>query len=987
MLGKSDASEGFATPLTMMVENRPPETESQVSGPLLGLFQEYVGGHCLPFKHQAEAFHLVDEEEELFLVAGTASGKTLAVAIPLFYKLLQGRIRKVLLMYPTVALLEDQRTVMDKLAGMTGLEVGQLQGGMPRSQLIAALNKPVILATPDEIYWFFRKNVKYSSLLIYGLALVDEFVLDEAHLYNGLMLQNLSHLKRRIQLLAGKLRKSPQWHVLTATPTEELRSLTNGIEVRGRSKCGDVRVTFLEPATRYDERRDKLVSAVESALEDGSYKVLLVFNSADLAHRVFEGIKGRSSPDIPTDLKLRFGRVRWGRFKAWSEEEGVEPETVSGIERWLKGENSFHLIDLKDGAQARISTETLALKVSRILETQVWTANRLAYSAERERNRGMIEAVESGLAGKSRIARLVWDSVRPSIKDEANLESLFGCLKAWVGDVQESLERILVEDSLAACAPAFYEISAALQEAGMNQELAKRVTDYLRYSIELSEDAAHDQQVSSSELAERQLVLAWLEWLIKDESRRKDLIGRVHKALEEGELEVETRQIASWGDSGIPVVIYTGKMSKSERKGLLAAFDDLSRAVLISTPAVEVGVDFAADALITEECDGNGFLQRFGRVGRRFGVKASVVALVKDGKTYVDLYNRCRSRAENIRDVKDGGEISMMREEFSRLLADPKDGLFPAKLYAGGSDLLDATHYMVNAQIGEIGGWLNEAMFGDGKAKELAEKLQEADLSFAYGLRGTMPGVSLRGGAGGGDPFYVLRKIYNDRLVASSSPYDMARAEMWYMELLWKRSLWEIVVDAKATLEASRAIFWLQDDRWHLRAGYGIAADYARLFQPSLKNNLRALEPSIKSDLAGVLERLKPYASQQPKAHSILRVGSALPLFFLPHSRFILGQGDVHLLRQDQDGISEPVEDRMGNPLVLEDQVWMILYGHGRDEAERLLAAVSALGLDELYYDWKTLDVQGDRMIGPVLLDRAAGACFDVYRRLVEHAG
>lgn len=77
----------------------------------------------------------------------------------------------------------------------------------------------------------------------------------------------------------------------------------------------------------------------------------------------------------------------------------------------------------------------------------------------------------------------------------------------------------------------------------------------------------------------------------------------------------------------------------------------------------------------------------------------------------------------------------------------------------------------------------------------------------------------------------------------------------------------------------------------------------------------------------------------------------------------------------------------MGNPLVLEDQVWMILYGHGRDEAERLLAAVSALGLDELYYDWKTLDVQGDRMIGPVLLDRAAGACFDVYRRLVEHAG
>ena len=85
-------------------------------------------------------------------------------------------------------------------------------------------------------------------------------------------------------------------------------------------------------------------------------------------------------------------------------------------------------------------------------------------------------------------------------------------------------------------------------------------------------------------------------------------------------------------------------MSRNERKGLLDAFGKLSRAVLISTPAVEVGVDFAADTLITEQCDGNGFLQRFGRVGRRVGVSGKVVVLIKDGETYVDLYNRCKDR-------------------------------------------------------------------------------------------------------------------------------------------------------------------------------------------------------------------------------------------------------------------------------------------------------------------------------------------------------
>jgi len=63
-------------------------------------------------------------------------------------------------MYPTIALMEDHRRVMDSLAQITGLEIGQLQGGFSRSELMAVLNKPVILATPDEVYWFFRKNVK-----------------------------------------------------------------------------------------------------------------------------------------------------------------------------------------------------------------------------------------------------------------------------------------------------------------------------------------------------------------------------------------------------------------------------------------------------------------------------------------------------------------------------------------------------------------------------------------------------------------------------------------------------------------------------------------------------------------------------------------------------------------------------------------------------------------------------------------------------------
>ena len=962
-------------PLTVLVTNQPPETDANnVAQPLLELFRACAGQDCAPFQHQAEAFRQIAENKEVFLVAGTAAGKTLAIAVPLFAKLRIGQIRKVLLMYPTIALMEDQQRVMDALAKITGLEIGQLQGGMSRTELVAALNKPVILATPDEVYWFFRKNVKYGGLLIYGLALVDEFVLDEAHLFNGLMLRNLVHLKKRVQLLAKKLGRRPRWHVLTATPTPGLRGLTSGTEVQGRSKCGNVEVTFLEPAKGYAERQNKLVSAVESALADGAHKVLLVFNSADLAHRVFEGIKGKRRPDLPPDLQYRFGRIQWGKFKEWLEQEGMATETVAEIEQWLRREGPFYLKDLEPGQSVDIPAEILAAQVARFLEGQSWHIKRLVYTAAREDGHGLVEAVDRRLASKGKVSRLLWRAVAPVVKDSTTPESPLEALEAEVSRIQAGLERIWTDDSLRVTASNFGEITTTLQQAGTNQELAETITNYLTYTVELPEEAAARLRMSPEELARRRLAFHWLEWLIKDSLQREELAERIRKALTEGELDAETRHIASWSDTGVPFVIYTGKMTKVERQGMIEAFAGLSRAVLISTPAVEVGVDFAADVLITEQCDGNSFLQRFGRVGRRPGIQGKAVVLVRDGERYVRLSQRFRPQ--------------MSREEFSTLIADPAGGVFPVRLYAQGSAYLDATHWQVNAQLGEIGDYLNKAMFGEETAA-LANQLRYAALPFAYGLRGTLPEVTLQGGVGG-EPFYVLRKVPNDRLLPPESPFEMARADMGYMEFLWESAPWGIVVDVQATLEASQALFWWQEGRWHLRAGYGIVADYLKLFSQqqvsqgkTLSQLLASLKAEISQNLEGFLSKLQEQAKPLPRL--LLRVGQALPLFFAPHARFVLGQGDVYLLRFDQNGITMPVEDRLGNPLVLPGQTWLLLYGYGKEEAQKLLESASALDWEEVFYDWQTLEVQGNRIIGPVLLDRVAGACFEVYRRLVEH--
>jgi len=687
--------------LTIQVTNQPSDTDAEVEQSLLELFRAYAGQGCVPFRHQAEAFRRVANNQEVFLVAGTAAGKTLAVAVPLFDKLREKRVRKVLLMYPTIALMEDQRRVMDALARITGLEIGQLQGGMSRTELMAALNKPVILATPDEVYWFFRKNVKYSEWLIYGLALVDEFVLDEAHLFNGLMVRNLAYLKQRVHLLAAKLGGRPRWHVLTAIPTSELRSLTAGVEVRGRSRCGNVEVTFLEPARGYAERQNKLVSGVESALADGAQKVLVVFNSADLAHRVFESIKGSPRPDLPSDLLWRFGRIPWGKLSAWMEEEGMAPETFAEIERWLRREGPFYLKDLESGQSVDIPAEILAAQVARFLEGQSRHIKRLVYTAARENGDGLVEAVDRRLASKGKVSWLLRSAVASVVKDNTTPERLLEALEARVSQIQAGLERIWTDESLRVTASNFGEITTALQQAGVDQKLAGAITNHLKHTVELPEEAAARLRMSPEELARRHLAFHWLEWVIKDRPQREKLVERIWKALTAGKLDAEIGHIASWGDIGVPVVIYTGKMTKAGRQGLIEAFAGLPRTVLFSTPAVEVGVDFAADVLITEQCDGNGFLQRFGRVGRRPGIQAKVIVLVRDGETYVQLTKRLRHRQ------------TMNWEEFSTLIADPRDGVFPTRVYAEGSAFLDAAHWTVNVQLGEVGNWLNQGMFGE----------------------------------------------------------------------------------------------------------------------------------------------------------------------------------------------------------------------------------------------------------------------------------
>ncbi len=925
-----------------------------------------------PFKHQAQVFRLVGEEDkEAYLVAGTASGKTLAIAVPLFHKLQTKQIRRVLLMYPTIALMEDQRRVMDKLAEITHVDVGMIQGGMTRSELISALNKQVILATPDAVYWFFQKNVKYSGLLIYGLALVDEFVLDEAHLFNGLMLRNLRWLKERIHLLSQKLGKQPRWHILTATPTDALRDFSKGAFVSGKSKVGAVQVEFVEPTpvTKAKERAAKFADLIQYALDEGGQKVLVVLNSAAAAHRLFEQLRG-GSPLLPIELHKKFGAISWKHLREWLAQEQIPTEIRAQIEKFLRGEERFYLRDLESGAVARVRVERLVHRVSDFFAMHLQTLKSTAYAAQREKNNNLIESIRARVAQR-KSPKLIWEILLPSSRNAATAEEIKFALDNWANELMGRVENSWNEDGegkIGVTAWRFPEIMAGLNTLGLPNDLVEQIFKYLVQTVLLEAEDARALRITDKELGKRMVRLAWLEspWLIEDETMRQKLLAKLDVALAHGSLKAETKQIALWGNTDVPAVIYTGKLSKAARKGLIDAFSQMPRAILISTSAVEVGVDFAADFLITEECDGNAFLQRFGRVGRREDIQARVRVLLREGQTYIALQQRAKEK--------------MTREEFSTLIADPEVGVFPKPIFVERSDFLDASHFLVNEQLGVIGSELNVQMFSDQAIREFAAQLRASDVSFAYGLRGTMPGVELVDGSSG-DVFYVLTRVVNDELLPSESPFEMAHADLSYMEFLYRKGEWNIRVDWQNTLKASRALFYRLDGKWRVQVGYGLASEYFETLNiPQRTDYIRSLFDEFQQDHAQVIEFLEVCKQTSRAAAALLPLGDLLWLMQKPFAHLILGQGDVHLERVHKEkGIKMPIEDRLGNPLVLSNQVWLLSDDQNKDGVKENLKNQHLWDLEEILYD------ENGEMVW--LLDRVGGACFFVYERLARDVG
>ena len=180
------------------------------------------------YSHQACAFDTVAKGEHLVVVTPTASGKTLCYNLPVLQALVQQPEARVLYLFPTKALAQDQLAELTELArSLPDMRMFTYDGDTPqdaRRSVRARAN--LVLTNPDMLHsGILPHHTKWVNLF-QNLKYV---VIDELHAYRGVFGSHLANVLRRLKRICRHYGATPQFIMASATianPGDLARRLT-----------------------------------------------------------------------------------------------------------------------------------------------------------------------------------------------------------------------------------------------------------------------------------------------------------------------------------------------------------------------------------------------------------------------------------------------------------------------------------------------------------------------------------------------------------------------------------------------------------------------------------------------------------------------------------------------------------------------------------------------------------------------------------------
>mgnify|MGYP005832692989 CR=1 FL=1 len=186
------------------------------------------------YLHQAQALDLAREGRDVLVTTPTASGKTLCYLLPIIERLERDPEARILALYPTKALSQDQLLAFQRALAAGNLPqvrnlrevvAGVIDGDTPPAQRRRLRDKAsVIITNPDMLHaGILPQHPRWAGVF----AHLTHVVVDELHAYTGLFGANVANLFRRLGRVCAHYGSRPQFLASSAT-------LANPAEVAGR---------------------------------------------------------------------------------------------------------------------------------------------------------------------------------------------------------------------------------------------------------------------------------------------------------------------------------------------------------------------------------------------------------------------------------------------------------------------------------------------------------------------------------------------------------------------------------------------------------------------------------------------------------------------------------------------------------------------------------------------------------------------------------
>ncbi|NPA90784.1 MAG: DEAD/DEAH box helicase, partial [Chloroflexi bacterium] len=163
------------------------------------------------YTHQSQALTHLLRGEHTMVVTATASGKSLIYHLATLHTLLSDPTARVIYLFPTKALAQDQYRHLARLLRAVGGErwVGVYDGDTPPAER-ARIRKQarVLITNPDMLHMGLLPYHPRWSTFWQGLQYI---VVDETHTYRGIFGAHVANVFRRLRRVARFYGADPRW--------------------------------------------------------------------------------------------------------------------------------------------------------------------------------------------------------------------------------------------------------------------------------------------------------------------------------------------------------------------------------------------------------------------------------------------------------------------------------------------------------------------------------------------------------------------------------------------------------------------------------------------------------------------------------------------------------------------------------------------------------------------------------------------------------